>query len=71
MKRYKHITIRALSEDTDGRLVYSVTENETGNILGEIMYHVRWGRYAFTADKYAYFDGTYLESIVDFMTGLK
>lgn len=68
MKKYKYINIKQVnSEVFEGKPVYRIFNNRTGDQLGIISYYKPWKEYVFSSKEDCVFNNTCLRDVLDFM----
>ena len=73
MKKYKYITIIEQQDLYEGKTVFSVLNNKSGNELAILYYYKPWKQYVFTIAgnvEGAVFNNTCLRDVIDFMESL-
>lgn len=68
-KKYKFITIKVIPLDEfNGKPLYAIVNNKTGDELGKLFYYKPWKQYCFTqASEGCVFNKDCLRDIIDFI----
>lgn len=72
MKKYRFITIRQDGAETfNGKPVYRIYNNHSGDQLGILSFYKMWKQYVFSAMSGCVFNDSCLRDVLDFMGGIR
>jgi len=67
-KKYNFITIKIVPDEIiEGKSVYEITNNKTGNYLGSLTYYKPYKAYVFSSCEGKVFGANCLKDVLDFM----